>query len=355
MSQFRIDRRTALLGGGAFAASALGGLGIADAEAKGPLLKTQAPFFYRFQHGAMQISMVSDGPVPLGEPSGAFLGAPKEAISKMLTDNFLSATNVVLDQNSPVVNTGKNLVLFDTGMGASKMFGPTTGRLLKSLGEAGIRPTQIDSVVITHAHINHIGGLVDARGRKLFPNATVYINQADHDFWIDETDPKKNKDFVAHARKNLLPYKDRIKFIKDGDEFLPGITAILAPGHTVGHTVYMLSSEGKQLCFVGDLTHHQVLLVEKPRLEFAYDTDPKQSAATRVKMLDMFAAQKIPILAYHFPWPGYGHISKQGDGFRYHAAAMEIVGIPPKKEEPKKDAVPAAPAKAPATAPAKKG
>lgn len=349
-----ISRRAALLGAGAAAGLGLVGAGATDAWAKGPLLKTQIPYYYRFKHGTMQVTMVSDGPLPLGPPGDAFKGATKDEIEKLLTANYLSPSNVVLEQNSPVVNTGKNLVLFDTGMGAQKMFGPTTGRLLKSLGEAGIRPAQIDSIVITHAHIDHIGGMVDARGRKLFPNATVYINQADHDYWIDETDPKKNKDFVAHARKNLLPYKDRIKFVKDGEEFLPGITAILAPGHTVGHTVYMLSSEGKQLCFVGDLTHHQVLLVEKPRLEFAYDTDPKQSAATRVKMLDMFAAQKIPILAYHFPWPGYGHISKQGDGFRYHAAAMEIVGTPPKKEEPKKDAAPA-PAKAPAAAPAKKG
>jgi glyoxylase-like metal-dependent hydrolase (beta-lactamase superfamily II) len=125
-----------------------------------------------------------------------------------------------------------------------------------------------------------------------------------------------------------------------------------APGHTVGHTIYMLSSEGKQLCFIGDLTHHQVLLVERPRLEFAYDTDPKQSAATRVKYLGMFAANKIPVIAYHFPWPGHGYLAKQGDGFRYYAAPMEIVTIPPKKEAAKAEPAKSAPAK---NVPAKKG
>lgn len=336
MTDILLSRRAALLGAGAAATTAALGIDIPGALAKAPPLKSQVPYFYRFNHGTMQVTMVSDGPLPLGDPAGAFLGATKEEIGKLLTDNFLSPTSVVLEQNSPVVNTGKNLVLFETGMGAQKMFGPTTGRLIQSLKEAGIRPAQIDSVVCSHAHIDHIGGLVDARNRKLFPNATVYISQADFDFWTDDKDPKKNKDFVAHARKNLLPYRDRIKFIKDGEEFLPGITAMSAPGHTVGHMVFMLSSEGKQLSLIGDLTHHQVLLVERPRLEFAYDTDPKQSAATRVRYLDMFAANKTPILAYHFPWPGYGYMSKHGDGFRYHATPMEIVSIPPKKAEPAK-------------------
>lgn len=330
MKDLSLSRRGMLLG-----AAALGGAGIAGlptaASARAPLSKTQAPYFYRFNHGTMQVSVVSDGPLPLGEPGGAFLGATKEEVTKMLTDNFLSPSNVVLEQNSPVINTGKNLILFDTGMGTSKMFGPTTGRLLQSLREAGIKPADIDSLVITHAHIDHIGGMVDAGSKRLFPNATVYMSQTDFDFWTDDKDPKKNKDFVAHARKNLLPYRDRIKFVKDGEEFLPGITAMAAPGHTVGHTIYMITSEGKSMCFIGDLTHHQVLLVEKPRLEFAYDTDPKQSAQTRVKMLTMFADKKIPVMAYHFPWPGLGHLSKFGDGFRYHASPIELVPIPPKK------------------------
>ena len=98
-----------------------------------------------------------------------------------------------------------------------------------------------------------------------------------------------------------------------------------APGHTVGHTIFMITSDGKTLAAIGDLTHHQVLLVEKPRIEFAYDTDPKQSANTRVKVLDMLAANRIPLLAYHFPWPGVGHVAKQGDGFRYHPTPLQMV------------------------------
>jgi glyoxylase-like metal-dependent hydrolase (beta-lactamase superfamily II) len=130
------------------------------------------------------------------------------------------------------------------------------------------------------------------------------------------------KDFVVHARKNLMPVRDRIVFIKDGQEFLPGVQAIAAPGHTVGHTIFTVTSAGKSFVFLGDLTHHPVLLLEKPRMEFSYDTDPKQAAASRVKLLDMIAANKTPVMSYHFAWPGYGHIAKTSEGFHYYPSAM---------------------------------
>ena len=114
-------------------------------------------------------------------------------------------------------------------------------------------------------------------------------------------------------------------FIKDGQEFLPGIQALATPGHTVGHTVYMISSQGKTLCNAGDLAHHHVMSVETPRREFAYDTDGKQAVANRVRMFDMLAASRTPFVAYHFPWPGLGHVVKQGDGFRYLPSPLRMV------------------------------
>lgn len=322
-----LSRRQALLGTAALAGTAtLDAFHLPEAQAKAPIMKDQAPSFYRFNHGKMQATVVSDGPLPLGEPSSTFLGVSKDDVGKLLSDNFLSPTNVVLEQNVLVLNTGDKLVLFDSGMGTSTMFGKSTGRLIRTLRDARIDPKSIDAVVITHAHIDHIGGLVGASGNRLFPNAQVYITQSDFDFWTDEAKlAGATKAFIEHARKNLLPYRNRIVFIKDGQEFLPGIQAMAAPGHTVGHTVFMITSDGKTLCNVGDLTHHQVLLVERPRIEFAYDTDPKQAATTRVKILDLLAAQKIPLLAYHFPWPGIGHVAKQGEGFRYFATPMQML------------------------------
>jgi glyoxylase-like metal-dependent hydrolase (beta-lactamase superfamily II) len=260
-----LSRRSLLaLGAGLGASTMLGGGG---ALAKAPKLNTQTPYWHRFVVGDAEVTVVSDGPLPLGDPSGTFTGVPKEEVKKMLVDNFMNPDNVVLEQNSPVVNLGDKLVLFDTGMGTSKAFGPTTGQQQKNLAAAGIKASDIDAVVCTHAHIDHIGGLVGADDKPLFPNAQVYIAQSDYDYWTDEGKlGSPLKDFVIHARKNLLPVKDRLVFIKDGQEFLPGIQAIAAPGHTVGHTIFMVTSKGKSFAFLGDLTHHSVLLMEKPRM-----------------------------------------------------------------------------------------
>src|SRR6266436_1279022 len=178
-----VSRRSLLaLGAGLGATTLLGG----RAQARAPKLGTQTPYWHRFNLGGAEVTVVSDGPLPLGDPSGTFVGVPKEEVKKMLTDNFLSPDNVVLEQNSPIVNMGDKLVLFDTGMGTSKAFGPTTGRQQKSMAEAGIKPGDIDAVICSHAHIDHIGGIVDADNKPLFPNAQVYIAQNDFDFWTDE-------------------------------------------------------------------------------------------------------------------------------------------------------------------------
>src|ERR1700709_2591756 len=317
---YPVSRRSLLaLGAGLGATTLIGG----SALAKAPKVGTQPSYFHRFILGNAEVTVVSDGPLPLGPPKGTFIGVPDEEVRKMLSDNFLSPDNVVLEQNSPIVNMGDRMVLFDTGMGTSKAFGPTTGRQQKSMAEAGIKPEDIDAVVCSHAHIDHIGGIVGSDDKPLFPNAQVYIAQSDFDFWTDQGKlDSPLKDFVVHARKNLLPVKDRLVFFKDGQEFLPGIQAMAAPGHTVGHHMFMVTSNGKSFAFLGDLTHHQVLLLEKPRMEFAYDTDPKQAAATRVKMLGMLAANKVAVMSYHFASPGYGHGVRAGDGFRYIAEPM---------------------------------
>jgi glyoxylase-like metal-dependent hydrolase (beta-lactamase superfamily II) len=317
-----VSRRSLLALGAGLGASAMLG---ETALAKAPKVGTQPAYFYRFPLGEAEVTVVSDGQLPLGPPKGTFIGVPDDEVKKMLTDNFLSADNVVLEQNSPIVNFGDRLVLFDTGMGTAKNFGPTTGRQQKSMTEAGIKPEDIDAVVFTHGHIDHIGGVVDESGKVLFPNAQYYISQVDFDYWTDEG--KANgalKDFIVHARKNLLPVRDRIVFYKDGQEFLPGVQAIAAPGHTVGHTIFMVTSNGKSFAFLGDLSHHPILLLEKPRMQFSYDSDPAQAAETRVKLLDRLAADKVPVMVYHYAWPGLGHIAKTGEGFHYYPEAMSL-------------------------------
>jgi glyoxylase-like metal-dependent hydrolase (beta-lactamase superfamily II) len=296
-----------------------------SALAKAAKLRVQAPYWYRFNVGEAEITVVSDGWQMLGDPSNSFLGVPKDEVRKELTDNFMNPSDMNIELNSFVVNSNDKMVLFDTGLGASKMFGPKGGLLAKSLSDAGIKREDIDAVVISHGHIDHIGGIVDESGALMYPNAQVYMSQADFDYWTDERqmDSPWKKAFIIHARKNLLPVRDRLIFFKDEQEFLPGITAIAAPGHTLGHTMFNVQSNGQSFFFVGDVSHHSVLLIENPRMEFLYDTDAKQAVKTRLKMLSFLAENRIPILAYHFAWPGYGHFVKQGEGFSLSARGHE--------------------------------
>ncbi len=322
-------RRHVLMGTAAAAAAALvlprAGL------AKMAMSQAQAPYFYRFKLGSAECTVVTDGQLPLGDPNASFKNITKDEISRELVDNFLPTNNAVLEQNVLVVNFGDRVVLFDTGMGTDALFGPTTGKLQASLKAAGVAPADVDAVVMTHAHIDHCGGLVADDGTLHFPNARYFIGEPDFAYWTDDSkipaDYPARPHFLAQARKNLLPIKDRITFYKNEQEILPGITALSAPGHTVSHSIFMINSGNSKLCYIGDLAHHPVLLLEHPRTQFAFDTDPAQSAESRVRMMDMFAANRIPILAYHFAWPGVGHVAKAGEGYRYFPLPMNLEGI----------------------------
>jgi len=317
------SRRQILAGGMA----GLAGAALPHAAlAKAPMANTPAPAFYRFKLGGFEATIVSDGPLHMGEPNAnVFVGVSKEQMVKELTDNFLPTDNVLLEQNALVINTGDRVVLFDTG--GFKVMGPDAGRLIANMKASGLDPKDVDAVVITHAHPDHCWQLMADDGTRNFPNAQIYMAGADLEFWTDEAKlgHPQLKDFVEGTRKQLLPNRDRIVLVRDGQEFLPGIQAVAAPGHTVGHTVYMISSQGKTLCNAGDLAHHHIMSVETPRREFAYDTDGKQAVASRLRVFDMLASGRIPAVTYHFPWPGLGHIGKLGDGFRYYPAPLRMV------------------------------
>jgi glyoxylase-like metal-dependent hydrolase (beta-lactamase superfamily II) len=276
------------------------------------------PAFYNFMHGDVQITMVSDGPLGLGDGRPLIKATTVEDVSARLEAAFLPTDTMVLQQNIPILKIGGKKVIIDTGMGASTMFGDTTGRLVKNMQAAGIDPTTIDAVVLSHCHPDHAGGMVYADGKPVFPFAEVFVNQADFEFWTDEAKLTGDaKPFIEYARSNLLPYKDKMTFIKGGEEFLPGLQSIDAPGHTVGHTIFMVTSGDKPLAITADCAHHHVLFLEQPKFEFGYDTDAKQAVATRLKIWDMLATDRIPFIAYHFPWPGLGNLAKAGDGYRF--------------------------------------
>jgi len=322
MTKFDVSRRALLSGAAALTAT--------SAFAKAPMLNKPAPAFHRFKVGAFEVTVVSDGPLVMGPPNAdTFKGLSKEELTQDLTRNHLPTASVELDQNTLVVNTRKQLVLFDTGTGAgSKAFGPYSGRLIANLRAAGIHPAAIDGVILTHAHADHCFGLMTEKGARNFPNAKIYMAQTEFDFWTDESKAGINdmmKMMVAGARKNLVPNRDRMVFVKDGEEVVPGIMAISTPGHTVGHTSYGIQSQGQKLINIGDVAHHHIVSLEKPKLPFAFDTDGAQGVATRLKMWNMLASERIPMVAYHFPFPGVGYVGKQGDAYRYFPALMRTV------------------------------
>ncbi|MBS0247618.1 MAG: MBL fold metallo-hydrolase [Proteobacteria bacterium] len=322
VNDFAFSRRKLLTGSAALAT--FGALGIGQAAAKAPMTHAAAPAVYRFKLGAFEGTVISDGPLHLGPAKrDLFQGLTQEVIDHTLDDNFLSPADLTLEQNTLLINTGDKLVLFDTGVGPGDAFGKSTGRLIANLKAAGVEPGDIDAVVITHAHPDHCWGL-GVGAAYHFPNAQIYMTQADLDFWTDET--KRSLplfgSFIDPTRAVLLPLRDRMVFVKDGQEILPGIQAMATPGHTVGHTSYIITSEGQTLFNTADLAHHSLLVMQNPKMKFGFDTDPEQGAATRIRAFDMVAAQKLTIVAYHFPWPGIGHVVKHGDGYRYIAAPM---------------------------------
>ena len=313
-------------------ASLVNGVPISAAYAKAPLANAQAPYFYRFKIGAIEATVVSDGPFSLGDPSATLRGASKEEVSKILADNFMATEKLMVEQNVLIINTGDKIVMFDTGLGDFKFFGTTSGRLLNSMAAAGIRPQDVDAVCLTHAHVDHAGGLVGEDGKPVFPNATIYINEAEYNFYTDEaklpTAPAGLKRQIERALKNLKPLRARSVFIKDGQEIVPGVRALATVGHSVGHMLYTITSGSQSLAVMGDLVHHSVLVMENiQKIEFKPDWDAKMATQTRTRFLDQLAANRTMVLGYHFPWPGFGHVVKTAEGFHYVPTAMNLSSV----------------------------
>jgi glyoxylase-like metal-dependent hydrolase (beta-lactamase superfamily II) len=300
-------------------------LDIRAADAAAPFLNTTSAPWYRFKLGTFEVTVVSDGPLVLPALDVVLETAPKADLQRILTANRMPTDTWIGPQNAMVVNTGRHLVLFDTGMGdRSKVLGPNNGKLIENMRAAGIQPAQIDVVAITHAHIDHCWALVDKDDKLNFPNARVAINQADFDFWTQESllrDPAA-RDFVLYTRTNLLPVRDRLLPVRDGSEVVPGITAMATTGHTVGHHSYMIESEGRRLINMGDVIHHHVLLLKHPEWHNIFDSDKPAGAATRRRVLEQLAESGTPAQFYHFPFPGVGTVAKDGSGFVWLPAPM---------------------------------
>ncbi|WP_200960821.1 MBL fold metallo-hydrolase [Duganella sp. Root198D2] len=266
------------------------------------LAADQAPGFYRALLGDFEVTAISDGVAPRDVTTilSDAATARAELRASHLHDTLALSINVYL------VDTGKHRVLIDTGAG--ELFGATSGHLLANLAAAGFKPEQIEAILLTHIHGDHSGGLSNG-GKMLFPNAQVYVDRREVARWINEPAPKAT----------VGPYYDagRIKYLPASGEVLPGITARAVPGHTPGHSAYLVESKGHRMLFWGDTVHVAEVQLAHPGITISYDDSQPQAAAARRKLFDEVAASGVVVASPHFSFPGVGHLRKDGDSFRW--------------------------------------
>lgn len=298
----------------------------AVAHAGAPMVKTSAPGYYRMMLGDFEITALSDGTVDL--PVDKLLTNTQPGkVTTALHQSFLKAP-VETSVNAYLINTGNQLVLVDTG--AAGLFGPTLGKLIGNLKAAGYQPEQVDAVIITHMHPDHVGGLM-AGDQRAFPNATVHADQHDADFWLSQAQmekaPADAKGFFQGAMASLNPYVNAGKFkpFNGNTELVPGIRAQASPGHTPGHSTYVVESKGQKLVLWGDLMHVGAVQFANPAVTIAFDTDSKAAAVQRQKAYADAAKNGYWVAAAHLSFPGIGHLRREGKGYRFVPANYSVV------------------------------
>ncbi|UCC17465.1 MAG: MBL fold metallo-hydrolase [Dehalococcoidales bacterium] len=288
---------------------------------------------YRFKIGDFQCIAVSDGShtytPPTFPPPPVFLfsNAPKDQLDSVLREYKLDPgtwSEWVSPYICLLINTGKQLVLVDTGAGD---LSPETGKLPENLKKEEIGVGDIDVIIHTHGHPDHIGGNIDSEGKLVFPNARYIICKTEWDFWNSEESVKQidehSRDvLVGYANKNLPPIKDKVDLIEYGVEIVPGIRTVAAPGHTPGHMALSIKSGDDQLLCVSDTVLHPIHL-EFPGWSAAVDLDPAQVESSRKEILDKASTEDAMVMAFHFPFPGLGYITREKDAWKWRQLENE--------------------------------
>lgn len=306
MTRMTFTRRHALM---AAAALPLAAATARTARAAAPMLGAAMPQFHRFALGGFEVTTLLAGTRTVEDPQTIFgMNVSAEDFAAASAANMIPADRTQFFFTPTVVNTGAELILFDTGL--------TPEGITGVLAAAGYAPDQIDKVVITHMHADHIGGLGGEAG-ETFANAAYYTGQVEFDAW----DMAGDETFEAKVR----PLAEKMTFLDDGASPAPGVTAMAAFGHTPGHMAYRLESEGKSLLIAADFANHYVWSLAHPDWEVRFDRDKAAAAATRKRLLDMMAADGLPFIGYHMPFPGFGFVEKRGEGYRYVPASYQMM------------------------------
>lgn len=318
MTSFHIGRRALLgtAGLGIIAAPAIiSGQAFAQENRNLAINRVSPPDIHKFKLGAFQVLVIKDGARPSGAPGEIFgLNQPADALGKLLSANFLPTDQFVNSFAPTLIDTGSDVILFDAGLGKGGR-AQGTGRLIEGLAAAGYMPDDITIVVITHMHGDHIGGVMED-GKPAFPKARYIAGEAEYNFWTDSArvgTPAEGGQKGVLA--NVKPNAEKMTFIKDGGQVVSGITGILAPGHTPGHMIFNVESQGKRLVLTADTANHYILSLQKPEWEVRFDMDKAQGAASRKKVFDMISTDKVAFLGYHMPFPAVGYAEKRDGGY----------------------------------------
>lgn len=255
--------------------------------------------FYRFMVGDFKVTAISDG--MLTAPTNIFgTNTQPEFIEAVLKTHGLPPEQAHLPMNVTLVDTGNSLILFDTG---GRDLGPIGGQLTTALSQLGIAPEDVDVVVYTHAHPDHVGGTLNADGSSAFSQARHLMSEAEWQHWLSL--PAGSADFIVN---HIQPLEAQMELFQGDEEILPGVYAIPTPGHTPGHMAYSLESNGEKLLITGDVNNHYVLGLKHPEWFLSFDSNPEQAVDTRIALFNHAAEANLKILAYHFPFPGVGHL-----------------------------------------------
>lgn len=288
----------------------------APALAEAPMVKTQVPGYYRTMVGQFEVTALYDGAIELD--TKLLKNAEPEDLNRMLARNFVGNPKMQTAVNAYLINTGGNLILVDAG--AAKLFGPTLGFVVDNLKAAGYDPAQVDTIILTHLHPDHIGGLGDPAAPPAFPNANVYVSVLDNDFWLSQQAATAAKpemqDFFRMAREVAAPYQARGKWrtFADGTEIAAGVRTVKAYGHTPGHSAISIESSGQKLLIWGDIVHSHAVQFALPGVSIEFDFDQNQAIATRRSLMYSLAASKTLVAGMHLPFPGIGHVRADGKG-----------------------------------------